>query len=264
MADAPAPCPRKAIFGTSVAAWMAYISPEFGFLLGSLRDHHDWAEVPGAGPTSWDALADQLRAAVDPQCPLPSVVLFFEAYELLAALGPKTGALARTEVWLGMDDLHWHSEAQHAAKRAAVTTVDLLLSTYAYLLDGMFPEAAAIPRVHMPHAAGPRFLVPFNASPTPRILLSGATSLPWYPHRAHAKALHDAGSDAFSLHAHPGYAAGAGTLHNATGCPYADAIHGHLAAITCGSTLNYAVAKVRATRVCVQMPAARFGAALTS
>jgi len=228
---------------------MAYISPEFGFLLGSLRDHYQWVEVPGAAPATWDAVAEQLRAAMGAQCPLPSVVLFFEAYELLAALGPKSGPLAHTQVWLAMDDLHWHSEAQHTAKSAALLTADLLLSTYAYLLDAKFPEAAAIARVHMPHAAGPRFLLPCNASPTPRILLSGATSLPWYPHRAYAKELHDAGNDAFSLYSHPGYAPDAGTLQNTTGCPYADALHGHLAAITCGSTLGYAVAKVRTSRL---------------
>lgn len=118
-----------------------------------------------------------------------------------------------------------------------------MLSTYAHKVPELYPELKhTIKVVSVPHSASPRFVVPLSEDPEEAILLSGSADSYWYPDRAAVKQRIDDSDARFSLLHHPGY----DSLDKAiTGCAYADAVRGFFAAITCGSRLNYIVAKVR-------------------
>lgn len=123
-----------------------------------------------------------------------------------------------------------------------MSAASVVLSTYAHMVPKLYPTLQQSTRViSVPHAASPRFVVPFNEQPEHVILLSGSADAYWYPDRAAVKQRIDDGDSRFVQLRHPGY----DTLSQAvTGCAYADAVQGHLAAITDGSRLTYIVGKV--------------------
>jgi hypothetical protein len=76
------------------------------------------------------------------------------------------------------------------------------------------------------------------------VFLSGAANLPYYPYRNLVKQKILTGDERFVMQTHPGYGLPLHNISAAVGCAYADRVNDHLAAITDGSTLNYAIAKV--------------------
>lgn len=116
------------------------------------------------------------------------------------------------------------------------------MSSYGYKVRELYPELKqTIKVVTVPHSASPRFVVPLNEEPEAAILLSGSADSYWYPDRAAVKERIEAGDARFAELQHPGYESLAKAV---TGCAYADAVRSYFAAITCGSRLDYAVAKV--------------------
>ena len=217
-------------------AWSNYVSVEFFHLFRTLRHAYGWGFVEGG---SWKEVADSSFARFGHA---PDILLLVEHYSV-ADWGPRDPRLQNTIIWGLSDDLHWHNPKQEQSKLAGLAAVDAIVACYAPLLDHFYPTLSDLaPRMHLPHAASALFLLPLNSNPTPRVLIAGASSLPWYPHRAAALSRAAAGDRRFAALPHPGYEARAG--HPSLGKAFADMLRSHLAVLTDGSILNYTVGKV--------------------
>ena len=82
------------------------------------------------------------------------------------------------------NDLHWFTEESKQDRIAVYNSASLLVGAY----EPVFERVVGLPRSsvdfkHLPHSAGPDFELPIHPDPTPKVLLTGSTDLPWYPYR---------------------------------------------------------------------------------
>jgi hypothetical protein len=246
--------PRLAVYG-SQDGWSGYISTEFYHLFRLLQNVYGWRVVPHLGhgtASSWDEFGRGVVAGLaaatggDSAGEPPDVLLIMEDYKAISALTGDRAAspLGRTRVWLYLDDLQTFTDEQRAAKLNSILRADLLLGAYMHVIDRFYPEAAAKPRLWVPHAASLTFQLPLRpgGNVTRRVLLSGATTPLWYPHRADVERRVKAGDTRFHQHAHPGYT---GAYAKAIiGAGYAAKLNSYLACLTDGSKVNYTLAKL--------------------
>jgi hypothetical protein len=240
------------------------ILASFAHLFRLLERMYGWtAFAPRAG-AGWGALLAHSLAA---RGRAPDVVLFMERLELAAEFSRHRrseagAAFASTQVWVLLDDSHWHgrSEGEASAHRAArarnLGEADVIVATYAYTLPKYYPGLDPARVLWLPHAASPEFVRPLNPRPRAAALLAGARSK-WYPLRQQAAALAGARAD-IVLHAHPGPfpAQEGGALHqqglyvhepalrNKAARALAREFGGHLACIADGLALWHTIAKL--------------------
>jgi hypothetical protein len=249
--DTTGPCTQRlAIYG-SQDGWAAYVSLEYFHLFRLLQHAYGWVTVPHQGaPDSWDALGRGVVAALGGHA--PDVLLLMDDFGTLAGLaGSKADSpLARTQVWLFMDDLHWFTPEMRQRKAAGVSAADLRLGAYMNLLDHFYPELEGRPRFWVPHGASSLFQLPMlpHGSVKHRVFLSGAVSHLHYPYRALVADKISAGDARFERQEHPGYAANPDP--EVVGARFAARLNSYLACVTDGSRFNYTVAKM------LELPAA--------
>jgi len=186
------------------------ILASFAHLFRLLERMYGWVVFTPPSPAAWRELLARSLAA---RGRAPDVVLFMEKLELVAEFSrfrrsAEGAAFAATQVWVLLDDSHWHgrSEGEASAHRAArarnLGEADVIVATYAYTLPKYYPGLDPARVLWLPHAASPEFVRPLNPRPRAAALLAGARSK-WYPLRQQAAALAGARAD-IVLHAHPG------------------------------------------------------------
>ena len=136
------------------------------------------------------------------------ILLFVEAYSAVCSNfhSLKKNNLVGTIV-LFVDDLHWVNKKMRQQKLKAFQLPGVvIMSTYANQAAQLYPEIDTSKWIWMPHAASRRFIQPsINTTATLQsILLTGATSSMWYPHRAKAAKL-GGESGLVTQILHPGY-----------------------------------------------------------
>ena len=256
LAFASAHSNERCIIMGALSVWRGYVSKEFSALFDELRvtygwehvdtQHHPWDYNASRAWGSWGDVADALGSN-----PAPALLLLMEVWGL-SQWGPRDPRLRNTLIWFWADDLHWLSQKQQEQKAAVLRpgVIDVVVGNYMDLLDRMFPAAAPLPRLHLPHAVTGHFLLPLNSTPLPRVLLAGSTGAAWYPYRAIVAAKVAAGDARFVQLPHPGYSPSDLAASNASiGADFANLLHQYLAVVTDGLTLNYTVAK------CFEVPA---------
>src|SRR5262249_15278802 len=142
------------------------------------------------------------------------------------------------------DDIHWVEEPVRWWRLPAYLMCDVIISTYAYRFQELYPEAARLkPVVWSAHSASPDFLLPFNEDAEHTVFLSGAMNAV-YPLRQKLWALDGVEGARVVRQAHPGYHCGYDHRRDPTVGPgYARAIRHHRASFTDGSKHRYTVAK---------------------
>lgn len=230
---------------TGSTDWDKYVSPQFGYTIRSLVDHHGFLLMPFDNVINahsiWKANGSDvtqtlgIMASISPTRRAPAAILAWEAYnpELLAWL---RGA---APVFFFADDLHYHTEEQRIQKELTFRNVDALFSTYAYSFRRFYPELTSLPVKWLPHAAAPYFHFDgINETAADTALLSGAINM-HYPMRQLAQRL--ASTDQrIQMVAHPGY--GPVTELNTTFHAqdrFATLLRQYRASITCGGALKY-------------------------
>jgi hypothetical protein len=240
------------------------ILASFAHLFRLLERIYGWTVFTPPSPAAWRELLARSLAA---RGRAPDVVLFMEKLELAAEFSrfrrsAEGAAFAATQVWVLLDDSHWHgrSEAEATAHRAAraanLAEADVIVATYAYTLPKYYPALDPARVLWLPHAASPEFVRALNPRPRAAALLAGARSK-WYPLRQQAAALAGRRAD-LVLHAHPGPfpAQEGGALHaqglyatepalrNKAARVLAREFNGHLACIADGLALRHTIAKL--------------------
>ena len=197
----------------------------------------------------------------------PDVVLFRESLEIMAEFSnfrrSKEGfAFAKTQVWVMLDDSHWHGRskgeatAHHLARSQNLAKADVIVATYAYTLPKYYPNLNPSSIMWLPHAASPEFVLSLNPHPRVAAFIAGTLSK-WYPLRQQAAALARRRPD-IVVHTHPGDfpAKEGGPLHgqglytkfpalrNKAARVLAREFNSHLACIVDGLALWHTIAKV--------------------
>jgi hypothetical protein len=220
-----------------------YVTREFFYIMQDLIRVHGWRHVEphvlsrdpsSAKATLLDALGE-----------IPEVILFWETYDLCIALMPVLHDIG-CRGYLLADDLHqlWGSEHLRDVKLRAFSACDTILSTYATVFEGFYPELDGKKKViWTPHSASPDFVLPFNPESENAILLSGAIG-EHYPLRGRMKDLQEEGRYAIALQEHPGYVPAYDYDRDArVGAGYARNIHRYRAAFNDAAIFRYIVAK---------------------
>lgn len=248
--DTSGPCAQRlAIYG-SQDGWASYVSVQYFHLFRLLQHAYGWVTVPHQGaPGSWDALGRGVVAALGGHA--PDVLLLMEDYGALSSLtGSKADSpLARTQVWMFTNDLHWREPSVRALKAAGLAAADLMLGPYAYQLDHFYPELAGLPRFWVPHGASSLYQLPLrpHSAVAQRVFLSGASYRDHYPYRAIVADKISAGDARFEQQEHPGYN---NPDPETLGARFAARLNSYLACVTDGLIYNYTVAKM------LELPAA--------
>lgn len=220
-----------------------YVSREFHFVMRDLIEVHGWRHVePWVLMQHSQSPEEKLRELCGE---VPSVVLFWETYDLINAIAPAMRSLGcRMEFFA--DDLHLPlgGEEVRDSRLRALTQCDGLLTPYPYRLDYYYPELRDTRCARwVPHAASPDFLLPFNPEPENRILLSGFVGMP-YPLRTRMKELATNGWTSIEHHPHPGYHENYDYKSDLNVGPgYAAKIGKYRAAFTDAAIYQYVVAK---------------------
>lgn len=158
------------VFAPDMEYWDTYLQQEFITLFRNLRGAFRWRQL-SVLPGSWGELSAALVAAYGR---LPDVLLFSVGFQddrwaAVARLGPPPAGLT---TWIYFDDIHVHAHTGQTNRDnhlAAMTHASLVVTPYAYHLGRAFwPELARKPRLWLPHAAAPIFMVPANAEPQVR------------------------------------------------------------------------------------------------
>jgi hypothetical protein len=230
--------------------WDRYVTPQFGYTIKSLVDHHGFFLVPFDHIThahiAWKANGSNASqtldeiALVSPTRRAPAAVLVWEAYSPEAIAWLRTAA----PVFFFADDLHFRNQEQRAQKELTFKSVDVLFSTYAYNFRHFYPGVTSVPVKWLPHAAAPYFhFGTINRTAANSALLSGAISAA-YPMRQIAQTVANADSR-IAVVPHPGY--GPVNRLNTTLYSqdrYAFLVRQYRASITCGLVYKYVVAKM--------------------
>ena len=241
-----------------------YILSDFMHLSRLLENMYAWSLFT---PISQDDWGDLLSFSVLKHGRAPDVVLFREQLELMALFSrfrhsSNGSAFAHTQVWVYLDDSHWHgrSESEATAHRSArarnLAEADVILATYAYTLPTYYSGLEISRIVWLPHAASPEFVRPYNPRPRAAAFIAGTLSK-WYPLRLRAAALANRRPDVV-LYSHPGdFPAKEGgsfqeqglyetepALRNKAARVLAREFNAHLACIVDGLALWHTIAKV--------------------
>ena len=242
-----------------------YILPDFVHLVRILERVYNWITFTPKNPALlWQEL---LSKSLQVRGRAPDVVLFRESLELMAEFSLfrnsiNGAAFFNTQVWVLLDDSHWHgrSEGEASAHRIArslnLAKADLILATYAYTLPKYYPNLNPSRVMWLPHAASPEFVLSLNPHPRVAAFVAGTLSK-WYPLRQQAAALAGHRPDII-VHKHPGdFPAKEGgplqgqglyvnfpALRNKAAKILAREFNSHLACIVDGLALWHTVAKV--------------------
>jgi hypothetical protein len=219
-----------------------YVSREFSFIIRELMDRFGWKQVElddiwGDPRPLRDAILGRFDAD-------PEVILFWEGYGLINRHARQIEALDCRKAILA-DDLHWLNEAARWSKLLAYLLCDVVISTYAYRFDELYPEASRLKRVvWSPHSASVDFLLPFNEAAENAVFLSGAVNSA-YPLRQMLWALTGPEGDRVVRQPHPGYHCGYDHRRAAAVGPgYARILNRYRTSFTDGTIYLYTVAKV--------------------
>ena len=240
-------------------SWLKYVSEEYFHLFAHLRNTFGWHVLTQNAFKDEKSGAEMSSMFKRKFGRAPDVMLIMEYVDDMVRLREMSPDLPDTALWLFLDDLHFghddannyigDDDAKRQKKRAGILAADLVLGAYTYELDLFYPEAAAKPRAWIPHGASSNFQLPMRpASATTRaVFLSGSTEAKWYPYRAMIEKMIQGGDERFVQHRHPGYFVehdAASATRAAVGSSYAALLNSHLACVTDGSDLDYAVAKI--------------------
>ena len=179
-----------------------YVSREFSFIIRDLIQSYGWNHIEvntlhsRPGP-----LAEKLKQELDG---MPEVILIWGASWFITDNSEQIERLDCLKA-LVADDLHWgHQDERRWGQSLTYMIVDLVFSTYGYVLYEFYPEVRDFSRcIWLPHSASPDFLLPFNPEAENTLLLSGAIS-GVYPLREKVKALCDSGGIRIFHHSSPG------------------------------------------------------------
>lgn len=218
-----------------------YVSREAYHIMTELIERYGWIHMETEFLTSQPhALRERMGERCGAQ---PDVVLFWEAYHLVT-LAFSQLYKANFNVVIYCEDLHWFHAGMRATKMLALTVADVILASYAPVVERFFPEVAAAKRiVWVPHAASPEFMLPLHETAENVIFLSGMIN-DYYPLRQRLKALGKKTELHIVEHPHPGY-----QCHHdhetsgVVGAGYARRINASRAAFTDASKFNYMLAK---------------------
>ena len=238
---------RKFLVGCT-SHWKGYVLRSFLSLFQELKTEHGWEELDTAtNPMERLFQRDDDRA--------PSVVLFClnsfsypmallqqyrVSFQQLRALGT---ILA---VW--NDDLHYYDQFDPIALRDEIlTTVDILLGTYTYLMDDYFATVTTrmnerdLPvTVWLPHSSSLDFVnASFNEYPINKILLSGKLGSNWYPLRHWLGRYQQTHEDIMDVYHHTGYYVAANQS-----AIYASYLRSYRTGITTTLIFQYVIAKL--------------------
>jgi hypothetical protein len=220
-----------------------YVSREFYYVMRDLIEVRGWRHVePWVLMQHSQSPEEKLRELCGE---VPSVVLFWETYDLVNAIAPAVRSLGcRIEFFA--DDLHLPlgGEDVRDTRLRALMECDGLLTPYAYRLGHYYPELRDRTFARwVPHAASPDFVLPFNDEPANRILVSGFVGAP-YPLRSRMKGLAMNGWGGIEHHPHPGYREDYDYASDSrVGPGYAAKIRSFRAAFTDAAIYSYVVAK---------------------
>ncbi len=181
-----------------------YVTRELYHIQHDLITNHGWRHIEANalwhGPGS---LEHKIRIALGG---LPEIIIFWEAYELVYRYAREIQVLKCRKFFFA-DDLHWWNRRMREIRVIVFGVSDVILSSVAYRLPGMFPELSRKRVVWVPHSASTDFMLPFNPDAENAIFLSGAINEA-YPLRQRMLQLHREGSYAIRYHRHPGYYCG--------------------------------------------------------
>jgi hypothetical protein len=219
-----------------------YVTREAYHVMRDLIYRHGWLHLEtqdlASSPLSFRNQIRRRCAGVP-----PTVVLFWEAYDLVASLSEQLFK-ANFCVAIFTEDLHSFRAAAHKEKTAALNAADLILASYAPVFDMFFPAAAATkPVVWVPHAASPEFMLPLNESAQNVIFLNGMIN-DCYPLRQRLQALAIKRELRIVEHPHPGYRCSHD--HEASevvGAGYARRLNAARASFSESSKFKYVLAK---------------------
>src|SRR5262249_8848485 len=237
--------PREAAMRLIVAQLRCldrYVSREFSFIIRELIDRYGWKQVELED--IWGdprPLRDAILGRFDEE---PEVILFWEGYGLINRHSRPIEALDWKKVILA-DDLHWIIEAARWSKLLAYLLCDVVIGTYAYRFEELYPEVSRLKRfVWSPHSASADFLLPFNEAAENAVFLSGAVNSA-YPLRPMLWALTGPEGHRVVRHPHPGYHCGYDHRRAAAvGPAYARMLNRYRTSFTDGTIYRYTVAKV--------------------
>jgi len=230
-----------------LVSWMqelsTYISREFFHTMRSLVEVHGWRQIEPSRLATETANTKETLLSVLGE--IPEAILFWEVFDLCAAMQPALGDLG-CRGCLFADDLHqlWGREKLRGTKLQAFSRCDTILSSYAYVFHDFYPELRGHKQpVWVPHGASPDFDLPFNENPENAILLSGAGG-EHYPLRGRMKDLQEEGRFAIVHQDHPGYSGSYDYEKDGrVGLGYARTINRYRASLTDAATFRYIVAK---------------------
>lgn len=247
------PCEPLFVIMDTFLMWERYISPQFYSLMLQLPMSYNWwiyNPSDGVWPTSWLEWQEDVTRQLGR---LPDVLYFLEGYYFFNNWGsPPTAwrtsaGIARAgypAMFFFANDLHSWSDEQHAERVKAMSSVDLILSPYSYVLDAIIPEVKHVKRVVLSHAAAPHFQIELAAQPIARVLISGALAEGYYRYRSQLVELAKKDQRLAYL-SHPR----SDVPHQvnadiSVGVGYACTLNSFLVGITDGPVNNYAIAKI--------------------
>ena len=226
---------------SEMKAFGGYVSREFYYVMRELVEKYGWAQV------EMEALLYVTRPLKDELAErfgsVPETILFWEGYDFL-----NTRALDILEMdcrkCIFADDLHSWDAGMKQRKRNAFLMCDMVLSTYAYIIEDFYPSLSRMKQVvWVPHSISPDFMLPLNEQPENAVLLSGAISR-HYTLRPRLWSLRESGAYAIAYHPHPGYHCDYDhNTHESVGRGYAQTINRYRTAFTDTTKYRYLVAK---------------------
>ena len=226
---------------SELRALRQYVSREFFHVLNGLIAERGWRQLdPYELWRAPGSLRDKLLRNLGE---LPTVVLFWEGYEFLAAHARAFERLGCRK-YVFADDLHWRNEMMRAMKTLGFSYCDAILCTYEPAFHRFYPGLAREKEVvWVPHAASPDFQLELNEHPEDAVFLSGAIDR-HYPLRQEMLRLYQKKNHSLVLHDHPGYHCGYDYDRDTNvGRHYAARIHRYLAGFTDSSRFRYTIAK---------------------
>jgi hypothetical protein len=204
--------------------WKNYVSDEF----------YELFSVIMIDEKGWKVMSDELQHV--------DVLLVVEGYHepIIQDLTALHTSGRVSNVLLFADDWHYFTHEQYDIKRRLFSLpFAYVLSTYAPQVPLFYPDASFINNVlWVPHSASRRFHSrTLNATAVPTALLMGSTSR-IYKYRSIAQDMIQAGNAHILQIKHPGY-----DEKYSGQTTFVDSIMPYAYALTCGSAINYVVAK---------------------
>lgn len=242
---------HNSVVETAVMGEQAHIMRLLEYVYGWRRFSPRAASGDEKAQWSSAAVAQELTHDMDGT---PDVLLFMEQEDILAAAAGNTH-LAGVQLWLYVDDPHWHASSEGESRmardrrQAALSKAHKLLALKAPQMPKYYPQLDASRILWLSHGAGPEYILPLNPEPIPTILLAGATYPTWYPVRSAISERVRARDPRFVQFQHPGYYSGdfytrSGPFRSVANTALARAFHSALACITDGLVLRHVLAKV--------------------